>query len=200
MRWTSSVLSKQGWEIAKSGNCTLWPNYLRWLLGGTSEPSSEHTVMCCKNLTRNSLGHWNGFLECDCEDIGIIWFFALVSPFFSLTYISCSERGGTWQKQLKLHFHKVRAVIHLRQMDKFRGRRRDDRWKCFFAHLKPFNYVSVVFGGRNCGISSGSGLCWQFPVEEALLDDIVGLDKQVVHLTVQIHRDGDGSALSWVGK
>lgn len=63
--------------------------------------------------------------------------------------------------------------------------------------LQPLNDVSVVFGSRQAGVSAGRVLGRKSPAQDALLHHIVGLDKQVVHLAVQVHWDGDSSALSW---
>lgn len=67
-----------------------------------------------------------------------------------------------------------------------------------YTHLQPLNYVSVVFGCCQAGVSSGRVLGRKSPAEDAFLHHVIGLDKQVVHLTVQVHRDGNSSALSWV--
>lgn len=69
---------------------------------------------------------------------------------------------------------------------------------CFATDLQPLNDVSVVSGCRQAGVSSGSILCRESPAEDALLHNIIGLNKQIVHLTVQVHWDGNGSALSWL--
>ena len=66
------------------------------------------------------------------------------------------------------------------------------------TNLQPLNDVSVVFGGSHARVPSGSVLSRQSPVKDALLHNVIGLDKQVVDLTVQVHWDGDGSALSYV--
>ena len=65
--------------------------------------------------------------------------------------------------------------------------------------LQPLYDVSVVFGGGEARVSSRHVLGRQPPVEDGLLYDIIGLDKQVVHLTVQVNWDSNGSAFSWVG-
>lgn len=67
-----------------------------------------------------------------------------------------------------------------------------------FTDLQPLNYVSVVFGCCQAGVSSGRILGRKSPAEDALLHHIIGLDKQVVHLTVQVHWDGNSPALSWL--
>lgn len=67
-----------------------------------------------------------------------------------------------------------------------------------FTDLQPLDDVPVVFGRREAGVSSGRVLGRKPPAEDALLHHVVGLDKQVVHLTVQVYWDGNGSALSWV--
>lgn len=67
-----------------------------------------------------------------------------------------------------------------------------------FTDLQPLNYVAVVFRCCQSGVSSGSILGRESPAEDALLHHIVGLDKQVVHLTVQVHWDGNSSAFSWL--
>jgi len=63
--------------------------------------------------------------------------------------------------------------------------------------LQPLYDVPVVLGGGQARVSPGGVLGREPPVEDALLHHVVGLDKQVVHLAVQVHRDGDGPALRW---
>lgn len=62
-------------------------------------------------------------------------------------------------------------------------------------HLQPLNDVPVIFGSRECRVPSGCIASGHPPIEDGLLYHIVGLHKQVVDLAVQIHRDGDRSAL-----
>ncbi len=62
-------------------------------------------------------------------------------------------------------------------------------------HLQPLNDVPVIFGSGERWVSSGRVASWYPPIEDGFLYHIVGLHEQVVHLTVQIHRDGDRSAL-----
>lgn len=66
--------------------------------------------------------------------------------------------------------------------------------------LQPLNNVSVVFRSGRAGVPPGGVLSGQSPVEDALLNDIIRLYKQVVDLTVEIHRDSNSSALSWKKK
>lgn len=65
------------------------------------------------------------------------------------------------------------------------------------TNLQLLNDISVVFGGSQARVSSRSVFSWQSPVQDALLNDIIGLDKQVVHLAVKVHWDGNGSTLGW---
>lgn len=64
--------------------------------------------------------------------------------------------------------------------------------------LQSLNYVPVVFRCCQAGVSSGGVLGRKSPAEDAFLHHIIRLDKQVVHLTVQVHWDGNSSALSWL--
>lgn len=67
----------------------------------------------------------------------------------------------------------------------------------YATNLQLFNDVSVVFRGAKARLSPGRVLSRLLPVEERLLYHVIGLDEQVVHLTVEVHRDGDRSALGW---
>lgn len=90
----------------------------------------------------------------------------------------------------------------------FKRKRRGEKWVTVIGYesntvwivtdLQPLDDVSVVFRCRQARVSSGSILSRKSPVEDALLHYIIGLDKQVVHLTVQVHWDGNSSALSWL--
>lgn len=62
-------------------------------------------------------------------------------------------------------------------------------------HLQPLNDVPVIFGSGERRVSSGRVASGQPPVEDGFLYNIVGFHKEVVHLAVQVHRDGDRSAL-----
>lgn len=62
-------------------------------------------------------------------------------------------------------------------------------------YLQPLNDVPVIFGSRERRVPSGCVASRHSPIEDGLLYHIVGLHKQVVHLAVQIHRNGDRSAL-----
>lgn len=62
-------------------------------------------------------------------------------------------------------------------------------------YLQPFNDVSVVPGGRHHGVPAGSVTGRQSPTHGCFLNYVVGFHKEVVHLVVEIHGDGDRSAL-----
>lgn len=61
-------------------------------------------------------------------------------------------------------------------------------------HLKPLDDVPVV---PRCGhprVSAGSIASRESPTHGRLLDNVVGFDKQIVHLVVEVHGDGYRSA------
>ncbi len=62
------------------------------------------------------------------------------------------------------------------------------------TYLESFNNVAVVSGGghnriSSCGVTDGLS-----PAEGRFLHYVVGLHEQIIHLTVQINRNGYGSA------
>ena len=65
------------------------------------------------------------------------------------------------------------------------------------SDLQPLDDVAVVLGGGQVRVFPAGVFGRQPPVQDALLHHVVGLDKQVVHLAVQVHWDGDGPALRW---
>lgn len=69
-----------------------------------------------------------------------------------------------------------------------------NKHKIHSIHLESFNDVAVVSGGGQNGISSRSITNGQSPAEGCFLHYVVGLHEQIIHLTVQIHRNGYGSA------
>ena len=69
---------------------------------------------------------------------------------------------------------------------------------CVVSDLQPLDDVAVVLGGGQVRVFPAGVLGRQPPVQDALLHHVVGLDKQVIHLAVQVNWDGDGPALRWV--
>lgn len=63
-------------------------------------------------------------------------------------------------------------------------------------HLEPLDDVAVVSGGREDRVSPSSVTSRQSPAQSSLLNDVVGLDEQIIHLTVQIHWDSNRSPFS----
>lgn len=63
-------------------------------------------------------------------------------------------------------------------------------------NLQPLDDVPVISRRRHHRVPAGGVPRRQTPAHGRLLDDVVGLHKQVVDLIVQVHGDGDGSAFS----
>lgn len=64
-------------------------------------------------------------------------------------------------------------------------------------YLQSLNDVPVVPGSSHHRIPAGSIASRESPAHGCLLDNVVGFYKQVVHLVVQVHRDGYRSAFGW---
>lgn len=66
-------------------------------------------------------------------------------------------------------------------------------------HLQSLDDVPVVPWCGHHRVPTGSIASWKSPTHSCLLNNIVGFYKQVVHLVVQVHGDGDCSAFGCQG-
>ena len=67
-------------------------------------------------------------------------------------------------------------------------------------YLQSLDDVPVVPGSGQNRVSAGSIAGRQPPVHGGFLHEVVGLEEEVVDLTVQVHGNGNGPALGYTGE